>query len=193
MNGLDAHGYEDPERLFGANLCLHRLSKDVEGTMHPISARSEKCPERGCRVLKTGHRLELKLGTHQPCDSDEALALSGDLHVVDLVSAFVDGEGVERGVHTGRVHWQGAVVATGAWSGVTNVGTHREPAFKSCQSCDERGVMEGRLCAVVHDKTSPLWGWRVVAAYRLAFSPSAQGGEGPVTGTIEGLLVGECH
>lgn len=192
MNGFNDHCYQDPERLLATNLCLHRLSKNVEGHLHPAGARSEECPDRGCRSLKTGHRLSLKVGTHQTCDSEEALALSGELEVVDLVSAFVDGEGIQRAVHTGRFHWYGAVLATGVWSGVTNVGTHREPAFKDCQACDERGVMEGRLCGVVHTKDSPLAGWRIVAVYRIAFPPSEQGGEGPVTGTIEGLLLGEC-
>ena len=62
-------------------------------------------------------------------------------------------------------------------SGVTNAGTHRLPAFKDCQKCDDRGVMEGRICGQIVSPNNPaLNGCQVMAAYRIRFDSSAHRG-----------------
>src|SRR5262249_16994369 len=72
--------------------------------------------------------------------------------------------------------------------------THREPAFRACQRCDERGVMEGRLCGeVVSAENRALRGCQVLGAYRIRFDPGASGGEGEVAGTFEGVIICPCR
>jgi hypothetical protein len=113
------------------------------------------------------------------------------LFVGRLVTAFeIDGE--HRGFHAGDFEWTvtAGLKVAGRMSGVTNVGTHREPPFKPCQKCDERGVMEGRLCGQVTTSQDPaLKRCQVIAAYRIRFDPSRKGGNGDVEGTLEGLII----
>ena len=79
-------------------------------------------------------------------------------------------------------------------SGMTNEGTHREPAFDGCQKCGDIGVMEGRLCGRLVRASDPaLIGAQVTAMYRFAFEPSEKGGEGSLKGTIEGVVVRNCE
>jgi hypothetical protein len=53
--------------------------------------------------------------------------------------------------------------------------------------------MEGRLCGRVTRASDPaLLGAQVTAAYRFAFEPNEKGGEGPLRGTLEGLVVRNC-
>jgi hypothetical protein len=81
---------------------------------------------------------------------------------------------------------------TGRMSGFTNVGTHRPP-IKVCQKCNDVGIMEGRLCGQVTEAGSTrLKGCRVLAAYRIRFDASIQGGSGAVVGTLEGVIVCPC-
>ena len=78
-------------------------------------------------------------------------------------------------------------------SGMTNEGTHREPAFKGCQECGDRGVMEGRLCGRLVDAADrALAGTQVTAAYRFAFEPQETDGDSRLRGTVEGLVVRNC-
>ena len=104
---------------------------------------------------------------------------------------FAHGTGMARGLHAGTFVWRTSVgVVQGRLSGMTNEGTHREPAFKGCQECGERGVMEGKLCGRLVRAADPkLAGAQVTAAYRFAFEPTEKGGEGELVGTIEGLVV----
>jgi len=76
---------------------------------------------------------------------------------------------------------------------MTNQGTHREPPLDGCQRCDERGMLEGRLCGTLLRPADPqMAGAQVVASYRMRFDPNERGGEGAVTGTVEGLVVRSC-
>ncbi len=185
--------FDDPARLRATNVCLYTVSKDVEGDLETLDARQEECPASGCFTVKVVQRLLLKVGTRAPCDSTEALALSGELEVLDLVAAFAGADASGRGLHTGRFVWSGtSVVASGRWSGVVNAGTHRKPAFRGCQRCHEPGVLEGRLWGVVETKGSSLTGCGVMASYRITFQPSEAGGTGPLAGSVEGLLVCPC-
>jgi hypothetical protein len=112
------------------------------------------------------------------------------LFVGRLVTAFeIDGE--HRGFHAGDFEWTvtAGLKVAGRMSGVTNVGTHREPPLKPCQKCDERGVMEGRLSGQVTTSQDPaLNGCQVIAAYRIRFDPSRKGGNGGWKARSKGLL-----
>jgi len=81
-------------------------------------------------------------------------------------------------------------------SGVTNVGTHRYPAFPTTpavQACGSRGVMEGRLCGLIDRGPKELQGCRVQAAYRIRVKPTANGLPAQsVLGTLEGLVICGC-
>ena len=77
---------------------------------------------------------------------------------------------------------------------MTNVGTHRAPVFKECQSCDDIGVMEGRLCGQIASTSHPaLNGCQVMADYRIKFDPGVAGGQGAVRGTLEGVIICSCQ
>lgn len=124
----------------------------------------------------------------------EAGLLDGVLAVRRLVTAFVDGSGENRGLHTGALEWIGSdAQVRGTLSGTTNVGTHRQPAFDPCQECHAPGYMEGRLCGrVVKTRDNRLRGCQLTASYRLRFDPSEGAIDTGVTGTIEGLIVCSC-
>jgi hypothetical protein len=182
-----------PAELLAARLCLDELSKDARGELGFLDADRYECREEECVTLAAEHTLSLELTSHQ-CDSKLGALFDGRLVSKDLVSVFVDGNGERRGMHTGTFLWKSAAgIAQGRLSGMTNEGTHREPAFDACQRCDERGVMEGRLCGRVIRPADPrLAGAQVFAAYRLRFDPTKQGGQGAIVGTIEGLVVRTC-
>ena len=156
-------------------VCLSAVSKDLEGELRLLESEKEECRERDCTTLETLHQIELKAARHD-CDSDAGSVLDGVLHSGDLVHKFEGGDGNNRGIHEGSFRWKGAgALATGNLRGVTNMGTHRPPAFKECQRCDPR-----------------LIGCGIQAAYRLRFDPSTDGGSGAVAGTLEGELVCDC-
>lgn len=183
-----------PDELLDATLCLAEVSKDLEGRLVPLQAEREECPALDCTTLTTRAALALEVAPHA-CDSRLAALLDGRLVVGDLTTVFVDGDAGRRGMHAGTVRWSGTGVRLqGAISGMTNVGTHREPAFEPAQRCDEQGVLEGRLCArVVRARAPELVGAQVLAVYRMRFELTAEGGEGPVRGTLEGVLVRACE
>ena len=115
--------------------------------------------------------------------------------MVDRLITVFDTDGAHRGVHAGDFVWTGApgVQITGRLSGVTNVGTHRLPAFADCQKCDAKGVMEGRLCGQIASTSNPaLNGCQVVADYRIAFDSGTSGGQGSVKATLEGIVMCAC-
>lgn len=184
----------DPKELTVTTLCLDELSKDVEGELLPLSVKERTCPTWDCRTLVTHHRLFLKDWSHA-CDSKLGSLLDGEIEVKDLVTVWADGDAGRRGIHRGLVSWRSSVaVLQGRLSGVSNVGTHREPAFQGCQTCDERGVLEGQLCATVVQTSEPaLAGAQLNAAYRLRFDPTKEGGAGGVQGTLEGVVVRTCR
>jgi hypothetical protein len=137
--------------------------------------------------------LDWALSAHD-CDSELGKLFDGRLRSKDFTTAYVAGSGERRGTHTASYAWtSSAGLVRGRLQGMTNEGTHREPPFKGCQRCDDRGVMEGRLTGKVTQASDPrLVGAQVVAAYRMNFDPSEDGGEGAVTGTVEGLVVRPC-
>ncbi|MEV0379425.1 hypothetical protein [Nonomuraea sp. NPDC050643] len=185
---------DQPKELLLTVLCLDELSKDARGELSRPTAERERCRERDCVTLKTVHTLSLEVRSHVPCDSRLGQALDGRLEVRNLTTAFAGGDGERRGVHAGDVLWNAAgTIVEGNLSGMTNVGTHREPFFEPVQVCDTKGVMEGRLCGeVVRTRDRNLLGARVMATYRLRFDPSREGGSGGVSGTLEGVVISDC-
>lgn len=174
-------------------VCLTALSKDLKGELRLLESEREKCRKLDCVTLEALHQLQLEVHSHD-CDSRAGKRLDGRLNVPQLVHKFRDGDGNNRGVHEGRFRWRAPdLLATGRMTGVTNVGTHRRPAFDDCQSCKDRGVMEGMLLGrIVKTKYDRLLGCEVRAAYRLRFDPSESGGSGGVVGTLEGAIVCDC-
>jgi hypothetical protein len=183
----------DPADLLLADLCLNELSKNAEGELTPLAAEPHDCREHDCRTLTVEHLLRLKIDQFD-CDSEVGRLFSGELVSKDLTTVHVDGNGENRGLHAATFRWRSAAgTVVGRLSGMTNEGTHREPYFRPCQRCDERGVMEGRLCGRLLRPAEPrLADAQVFAAYRLRFEPSSSGGSGAVQGTIEGLVVRTC-
>ena len=175
-------------------VCLSELSKDLKGELRPVEAERQECRQRDCVTLETIHQLELDVVSHD-CDSEAGKLLDGRLGSPQLVHKYVDGDGNRRGVHEGPFRWRGAdLLATGIMRGVTNVGTHRQPAFDDCQRCKDVGVMEGMLLGtVVRARNKRLLGCELRAAYRLRFDPSERGGSGAVVGTLEGAIVCDCR
>ena len=186
--------FDDPPSILKTAICLNALSKNLKGTLTLNVSEPHKCTTPECKTLKTVHELKVELQSNPPCDSKLARSFDGTLFVDSLVTAFeIDGE--HPGFHAGDFEWTGpgGLKFAGRMSGVTNVGTHREPPFKPCQKCDERGVMEGRLCGQVTTSQDPaLKGCQVIAAYRIKFDPSSKGGNGGVEGTLEGLIICPC-
>lgn len=80
----------------------------------------------------------------------------------------------------------------GRISGMTNVGTHREPAFfPACQRCDDTLVMEGRLCGSVVSSQDPrLKNSQVFGVYRIRLYSLTNASD--VKGTFEGVLLRPC-
>ena len=185
---------DDPATILQKDWCLNALSKDLSGTLTLADSKPHQCHVPACKTLKTVHQLKLKAVTHAPCDSKAGILLDGPIAVDRLVTVF-DQDGTHRGFHAGDFVWQGAagIQVTGRISGVTNEGTHRLPAFTDCQKCDDKGVMEGRLCGQIASTSTPaLNGCQVIAAYRIKFDPGATGGQGGVRGTLEGVIICAC-
>jgi len=185
----------DPKQLWASPICLANVSKDVQGRLYLLDREVQPCDEQNCLTLKTEHALKVEVVSHERCDSEVARRLDGVFLVRDLVTAFTDGSGMNRGVHAGAFMWRGdGLVVNGTLSGVTNAGTHRAPAFKECQECYAPGVMEGQLCGtIVRAEERPLVGCLVKAAYRFRFDPSEGGQDSDLEGTIEGLIVCPCR
>jgi hypothetical protein len=186
---------DDPGTILQKEWCLSALSKDLRGTLNLTDSKSHQCHTPSCKTVKTVQVLKVKADSHPPCDSHAGKLLDGTIVVERLVTVF-DQDGMHRGFHAGDFIWQGGagIQVTGRMSGVTNVGTHRAPAFNDCQKCDEKGVMEGRLCGQIASTSNPtLNGCQVMADYRIKFDPGATGGQGAVRGTLEGVIVCSCH
>jgi hypothetical protein len=185
---------DDPGTILQKDWCVSALSKDLSGTLHLGETKPHQCTKPVCKTLKTVHQLTVKVATHAPCDSKAGTLLDGTLVVERLVTVF-DQDGTHRGLHAGDFTWHGTagITVAGRMSGVTNVGSHRAPAFTECQKCDDKGVMEGRLCGQITSPNTPaLNGCQVVADYRIKFDPGATGGQGAIRGTLEGVIVCSC-
>ena len=185
---------EDARELWERRVCLEPVSKNLRGELKLLDRERQECEEPRCLTLKTDHLLRLEVQSHEPCDSELGRLLDGTLVVRRLVHALSNGTGEGRGLHTGEFQWAGADVRiAGQLSGMTNVGTHRQPPLDPCQECHAPGYMEGRLCgSIVQARDQRLVGCQVTAAYRLLFNPSEGFQDTGVRGTLEGLVVCAC-
>lgn len=173
---------------------MNPLSKNLKGSLKAVERKEDSCATPSCKTLKAIHQLKVEARANSSCDSQAAQRFKGTIVVERLVTAF-DQDGMHRGIHAGDFEWLGSdIKVTGRISGLTNQGTHRQPAFEDCQPCDARGVMEGRLCGQVVESRDPaLAGCNVVAAYRISFDPSSSGGSGAIIGVLEGVVVCKCR
>lgn len=199
---------DDPQLMLEQRLCVSALSKDLQGEIDDRQAERRECDDPRCVTVTTRQGLRLDVTASQPpsggCDRDPA-KLAGALEVRDLVHVFdFDGENIQRGLHSGDFRWQSptpppappSTLVLGRLSGVTNAGTHREPALRRCQRCEARGFLQGRLCGTIVRAEDPqLRGCQVFANYLLHVSELVSDGipaQGGVVGTLEGVLVCGC-
>jgi len=186
---------DDPGTILQKDWCVSPVSKDLTGALKLTDSKPHQCHIPACKTLKTVHLLKLRVAAHAPCDSAAAKVLDGEMVIERLVTVF-DQDGSHRGYHAGDFTWTGAagLHVTGRISGITNAGSHRAPAFTACQKCDDKGVMEGRLCGqIVSTADAALNGCQVTADYRIKFDPSTTGGQGDVRGTLEGIILCACR
>ena len=186
---------DDARELWERRVCLEPVSKNLRGELRLLDRERQECEEPRCLTLKTDHLLKLEVESHEPCDSEVGRLLDGTLVVRRLVHDLSNGTGEGRGLHTGEFRWAGTggVRVAGHLSGMTNVGTHRQPPFDPCQECHAPGYMEGRLCGrIERAEDRRLVGCQVTAAYRLRFDPSEGFQDTVVQGTLEGLVVCSC-
>jgi hypothetical protein len=190
---MPAQCLDDPGTILEKNSCLSALSKNLEGKFDLVNATAHTCRLPDCQTLKTVHKMVFVPHPNAPCDPHLPAPFDGRITVARLVTAFIKSE-KGRGFHAGDFDWAATGLRVqGRMSGVTNVGTHREPAFKDCQSCDQVGVMEGRLCGqVVESKDGSLAQCQIVAAYRIHFEPAPVGIMKFVGGTLEGIISCLC-
>lgn len=193
MRALTSGCLEDPRELWDREVCLYPVSKNVRGDLRLMDRMLQTCEEERCRTLKADQVLKVEVEPHD-CDSEAAAALSGVFIVRRLITAFADGSGENRGLHTGAFDWIGdGARVRGSVSGMTNVGTHRQPLLDPCQECRAPGYMEGRLCGqVVRAADERLRDCRVTASYRFRFDPSEGAIDTAIAGTLEGLIVCPC-
>jgi hypothetical protein len=185
--------FDYPPSILKERICLNPVSKNMKGTLELNVREEQKCEKPECLTLKTGHLLKLRVASNAPCDSRVGRLLTGTIVVERLITAFnVDGE--HRGFHAGDFTWTGTKTQiAGRMSGMTNVGTHRLPVFRDCQRCDERGVMEGRICGrVIKTEVEGLKECQLFGSYRISFDSSVGGGSGAVSGVIEAVLICPC-
>ncbi len=194
---------DEPMALYQREVCLLPVSKNLRGRINLTLSEAQVCDDEPCQTLKTLHSLQLSVAS-EDCDGEASACLDGGpppvLAVPNLAHALID-DGGGRGPHTGDFFWQGECMRViGSLSGMTNVGTHRNPVFDDCQTCDERGVLEGRLVGrVVRARDERLVGCCLTAVYRMrfepnpAFDPEVTPGQPNIHGTLEGVIVCPCE
>jgi hypothetical protein len=187
--------FDDPELILNAQVCVTSLSKDARGETKVRTDKVMRCKETPCVTLRTSAILQLVVDTHAPCDEVLGQELSGKFEVADLATAY-EKDGLGRGVHAGNFVWTSTkgVVVQGKMSGITNAGLVRaKPFAPGVEKCLSKGILVGRICGkVVKTEDPKLRAANVVATYRFKTPASPKGENGPVVGTIEGVLVVPC-
>lgn len=191
---MEEYCLDEPGVILKSRMCLEALSKNARGRFSPPKDEIQTCKKPLCKTLKTVQTLEVEIEPWK-CDSKLGDRFNGRFIVERFVSAYEEGDGNRRGIHTGDFKWIGqGVVAEGRISGVTNAGTHRRPVFDDCQPCDAHGYMEGRFCGVVTETQVPeLEGCHLLGTYRFRFDPTSRGADGGMEGTFEGELLCPCQ
>jgi len=189
--------FDEPGVIFDTRFCLDSISKNVKGAVKVVGKPLQiVCDTEKCVTLRTMSALKVVTTSNKKCDSKLALRLDGGSLVVGKLATAYENDGLQRGVHAGDFVWTGQhVQIKGRMSGITNAGILRAPVFKpACEDCSTPGVMIGRLCGqVVGSAGTGLNGAQVMAVYRILVpKPTKTGASGPLTGTIEGVIVGPC-
>jgi hypothetical protein len=176
----------DLQPSYEERICMQAVSKDLRGDFVAAEQEEQRCKKPECVTLKGLVEFNVEVKPHDPCDAVPAFdgMIKGQ-----LVFAYID-DGQGRGYHLGRFEWTGASNLIGRMSGVTNAGTHREPA-QPCEPCDRLGHMEGRLDAVVVE--GEYEGCRVLATYVIDFDANRRVQDIPVYGTLEGVSICPCE
>jgi hypothetical protein len=179
--------------------CLHEVSKDLDGELLVLDSEVKSCSDPGCQPLTLVQHISLRVGS-AACDSTLGAVLDGSLRIGDLTTVFTGPGEHFRGMHAGNFYWKlnGGGAISGSIEGITNAGTARPPKFPQCQGCercDQDGLLTGKLVATGSGIPGiPVPNFNVEAVYRLSWDPIATvGGDAPVTGTLEGVLIMPCQ
>jgi hypothetical protein len=191
----DSSCFDNPDDVFSSDTCVTSLSKDVKGRITLSTSKRHVCAESKCVTLRTQGALKVTLASHAPCDGTLAQLLSGTLAIRALATAY-ENDGLGRGVHAGDFRCVSANhdEIDGRISGITNAGLVRGAPFDpAVEECSSEGILVGRLCGRIVKSTNPqLANARIVATYRLRTSATPKGENGPVIGTLEGVVVTPC-
>lgn len=187
--------FDNPDDVFGSDVCVASLSKDVRGETTLQASKRRVCKKTDCITLRTQGVLKVALASNAPCDGALAQILSGSLSIKTLATAY-EKNGLGRGVHAGDFRWisKKKDVIDGRISGITNGGLVRAAPFSpGIEKCVSEGTLVGRLCGRVVKTANPvLQQAQVVATYRLHTTATAKGESGAVIGTLEGVVITPC-
>ena len=173
----------DPREAYADKICVHEISKVLEGRFELEEHGVQGCEQPSCKTLKQMGRFKAVLDAG-PCDSKESAALTGELEGY-FVSAYKDGDTTNRGGQTGKFEWRGTgAELVGRMRGIVNAGTHYRPVG-DCEKCYTLNHVEGWLRAAVQQGAHQ--GCRVAASYTLKLDTT-----GGFRGTLEGLLICQC-
>lgn len=113
-----------------APLCVQPLSADVRGEIRDLG-RSARW---GCQ--KGSHDDDEKMLLHLSLPvvpQKTGYSLDGDLELIGLHEARLDGEGAQPGYVEGKFIWRGTgFAALGLVNGISQLGSHRPPGSASC-------------------------------------------------------------
>lgn len=174
----------DPREAYADRICVHEVSKVLEGRFRLEEHEVQGCEQPSCKTLKQTGIFQVRLEAG-PCDSRESAVLTGKLEGT-FVAAYKDADTTNRGGQTGSFKWQGTgSELVGRMRGIVNAGTHHYPV-DDCEKCHTVNHVEGWLRAVVVGGEHE--GCRVAAMYALKLDT-----EGGFQGTLEGLLICQCR
>jgi len=179
------HETFDPREAYADKICVHEVSKVIQGHFAVEKHGVERCEQPSCKTLKQTGEFKT-LAEAGPCDSKASEAtLSGEIHG-HFVSAYKDGDTTNRGGQTGNFRWvtRGSRLV-GRMRGIINAGTHYPPTGE-CEKCHTVNHVEGWLRAAVTEGEHK--GCRVAAMYALNLD-----NKGRFKGTLEGLLICQCE
>ena len=176
----------DARSMFSDEVCLHTVSKVMQGRSVVDEQDVQKCPD--CQTLKRAGRYEIRIESG-PCDSKQSREMLNGMAQGMLVAAYEDGDQTKRGGMSGNIEWQGSgAVLQGRIFAMLNVGTHY-PQVADCEECAFPGHAEGWLRAAVVE--GDCRGCRVNGASTYRFQASDEGAE--FEATFEGLLICQCN
>ncbi len=175
----------DPRRMYEDRVCLHDVSKIIEGRTLVSAQDMQECDN--CHTVKRMGDFEMKIGSG-PCDSELSKELlDGSAHG-QFVAAYRDGDVANRGGLSGSIEWLGSGgQLLGRTFAVLNAGTHHEP-LPHCEECHAVGHAEGWLRAGIVDGEHE--GCRVNGS--IAYQFDLSGETASFEAVFEGMLICQC-